>query len=95
MLKLMMGHSQSSRMGKTYYNVGAGSIGSVVGERASALNYAGRVFPLCSGARWVLTRSLHCVLSERIVRYAQIIAGVIGERKSNSKREIPWRFPRR
>ena len=31
MLKLMMGHSQSSNMGKTYYNVGAGSIGSVVG----------------------------------------------------------------
>jgi hypothetical protein len=30
MLKLMMGHSQSSRMGKTYYNVRAGSIGSVV-----------------------------------------------------------------
>ena len=33
MLKLMMGHSQSSNMGKTYYNVGEGSIGSVVGEK--------------------------------------------------------------
>ena len=54
MLKLMMGHSQSSNMGKTYYNVGEGSIGSVVGERASALELRGRVFPLCSGARWVL-----------------------------------------
>jgi hypothetical protein len=33
MLKLMMGHSQSSNVGKTYRNVGEGSIGSVVGER--------------------------------------------------------------
>ena len=61
MLKLMMGHSQSSNMGKTYYNVGEGSIGSVVGEKGEVpWNYAGRVFPLCSGARWVLTRSHTC-----------------------------------
>jgi hypothetical protein len=33
MLKLMMGHSQSSNMGKTYYNVGGGGIGSVVGGK--------------------------------------------------------------
>jgi hypothetical protein len=33
MLKLTMGHSQSSNMGKTYYNVSEGSIGSVVGEK--------------------------------------------------------------
>jgi hypothetical protein len=33
MLKLMMGHSQSSNMGKTYYNVGEGSIGSVIGKK--------------------------------------------------------------
>ena len=57
MLKLMMGHSQSSNMGKTYYNVGEGSIGSVVGEKGWCPGTTGRVFPLCSGARWVLTRS--------------------------------------
>jgi hypothetical protein len=51
MLKLMMGHSQSSRMGKTYYNVRAGSIGSVVGGQGLGPGTTGHVFLLCSGEK--------------------------------------------